>query len=270
MHVERVGLLGFGSIGRVIAAGWSQLLPGLELTAACIREQQTDEARDILPARTELVYSMAELLVLRPTLIIEAAGQEAVRRYAVEILLSGCDLYLLSVGALADDALRQEIIAAAEKSDASVLIPAGAMAGFDGLLALRTHGLSKATYTSIKPPHAWNGTYAEKKHDLETIRERTVIFDGSAREAAQLFPKNANLAAAIAFASAGLDKTQVVLIADPDTQGNTGRVDAEGPEGQITVNVSGEASLENPKSSAIVGSSVLASLANRTSKLSFV
>ena len=86
---------------------------------------------------------------------------------------------------------------------ARLLLPAGALAGIDGLCALRLGGLTAVKYISSKPPVAWAGTPAAARHQLAALQERTVIFSGTARDAARLYPKNANLAATVALAGLG-------------------------------------------------------------------
>ena len=59
------------------------------------------------------------------------------------------------------------------------------------------------------------------------------VFDGNAREAAQRFPKNANVAATLALAGIGFERTRVELIADPAATGNTHAIEAHGAFGTL-------------------------------------
>ena len=137
-----------------------------------------------------------------------------------------------------------------------MLLPAGAIAGLDGLGALRLGGLQSVRYTSTKPPNAWRGTPAEQTHDLSAFTEPTTIFAGSAAEAARLYPKNANLAATVALAGLGLEQTEVTLVADPGCSSNTGRIDASGMYGTLSVECRNQPAPGNPKTSANTGLSM--------------
>jgi aspartate dehydrogenase len=73
------------------------------------------------------------------------------------------------------------------------------------------------TYQSRKSPASWRGSYAEQLIDLNAVSEASVFFEGSAREAARLFPANANVAATVALGGVGMDETRVQLMVDPAT-----------------------------------------------------
>ena len=118
-------------------------------------------------------------------------------------------------------------------------------------------GLDKVELRSSKPPCAWAGTPAEDVHDLKSINVSTVIFEGNARDAARLFPKNANVAATAALAGVGFERTQVVLVADPDTRLNSHRLEAEGGFGRMVLDIQANPSPDNPKSSLMAALSVM-------------
>lgn len=268
--MTRVAVLGFGSIGKYLADGWTSAENKTELVGLCVRPHQAGLAKAMAPPGTSIVTDIAALIGLGPDIIVECAGQETARQCAMPILTAGKELFLLSVGILADQNLNDMLRKACMDSGASIGIPAGALAGFDGLLAKVRDGLKSVRYVSTKPPQAWYGTPAEALHPLASLTAPTVIFQGNARDAAQRFPKNANLAAAVALAGLGFERTQVELVADPGLDGNAALLEARGPDSHMIVNISGAAARSNPKTSVIVGASVFSALANRQSPIRFV
>eukprot|EP01047_Picozoa_sp_COSAG01_P010046 COSAG01_NODE_421_length_17271_cov_524.391218_20_plen_102_part_00 len=80
---------------------------------------------------------------------------------------------------------------------------------------------------------------------------------GSAREAAALYPKNANVAAMLGLATAGLDETVVKLMADPAAAGNLVSLSFEGAAGKLSVQVEAAPSPSNPRTSYVVSLSVI-------------
>jgi aspartate dehydrogenase len=270
MQVKRVGIIGFGAIGRSILSAASRApVPGHRLTALLVRPQQLVEARALVPPGIGVTSELAELLALAPEVIVEAAGHSAVGEFAQRVLAHRTRLLMLSVGALADPELHERLERTARAAGSRVILPVGAIAGLDGLLALRQAGLQRVTYSSTKPPGAWLGTPAERDIDLLNLTGRTVIFEGSARDAARQYPKNANLAAAVALAGLGFERTRVELVADPAATGNVGRIDAESASSRLQVTVSGHSSSLNPKTSDITGMSVLSALGNEAGTIAF-
>jgi aspartate dehydrogenase len=269
--MSRIGLIGYGAIGRSIARALSNGgAAELSLVAVCTREEQRATARDDVSDNTLVTTSVEELLDASPDLVVEAAGHNVVVEYGCEVLRGGRDLYVLSSGILANEEVASRLRSAALMGDSQVVIPAGALAGFDGLLSLKQAGLRSVTYTSTKPPAAWRGTEAEKYCDLDEITDAREFLAGSAREIALKFPKNANLAASVAFASLGFDRTRVHLIADPSARNNVGRITAISDRARLDVTMESGGFGENPKSSEITADSVLAALRNRSKSIRFL
>jgi aspartate dehydrogenase len=248
IRTQRVALIGFGSIGQVIARELLAHEGGPRVEAVLVRPGHVDETRRLLPQPIGIVTDLPGLLRHQPDLVVECAGQEAVRTYAAGVLEAGMRLMVVSTGALATPGFLDDLLARAD-SASQLLIPAGAIAGLDGLGALKRAGLTSVTYTSSKPPLAWKDTPAEQVVRLDEIKERTLFFEGSAREAALNYPKNANLAATVALAGLGFERTTVRLVADPTAEGNTGTIHAESVIGTMTVVMAGRAGA-NPKTSA--------------------
>ena len=213
-----VVLIGRGAIASEVL---KHISSGREVavTGFIVRPGREVEARAALPATIQ-VASAIEYLSTVPGLIAECAGHSAVAEFGEKALRRGIDFLVISIGALADAGLRARLEAAAEAGGAKLILPAGAIAGADALTAARIGGLERVVYTSRKPPASWRGTLAEDARDLNSLTEPTVIFEGAADEAATLYPRNANVAATIALAGAGFDRTDVRLVADPDAGGS--------------------------------------------------
>ena len=247
-----IALIGFGAIGRVVAAE-------VDVAAVLVRERYLESARHALPG-VAVVASIGDLLGAGPDLVVECAGQPAVREYGEAVLAGGTDLMVISTGAFGDRAFLDSMCNEAQRAGRRMLLPAGATAGLDGLLALREGGLDSVRYTSSKPPHAWTGTPAERNFRLDALAEPTIIHSGPAHEAARLYPKNANLAVTIALAGLGLERTRVDLVADPGLTGNVGRIEASGRVGTLTVEMAGRAAPDNPKTSLVTAYSIVHAL----------
>merc|ERR1711877_10536 len=97
--------------------------------------------------------------------------------------------------------------------------------------------LEEVSVVQIKNPDGWIGTPAEEKVDLMSLTRPETIFDGTAREAATLFPKNANISAALALATVGLDATRVRLVADPGVAGPMNKIELRGAAGELAIEV---------------------------------
>jgi aspartate dehydrogenase len=184
-----------------------------------------------------------------------------VASFGPDLLREGIDFLVASCGCLADRAVADRLVAAAGSSGAGrLLIPSGAVAGLDGLLAARAEGLGSVTYRSAKPPVAWRGTPAEKALDLARVTAPTVFFEGSARDAALAYPKNANVGVAVALAGIGLERTRVQLVADPTLQDPLGIIEAEGTLGRFRFETLAYAARGNPKTSRLTAHSLMLAL----------
>jgi aspartate dehydrogenase len=257
-----VGLIGCGGIAQDVVAALQASAPnGVQIVGALARPGRGDEARTRL-GKIDIVEALDELLEHCPELVAEVAGQAAVAEHGDKVLCDGIDLLVISVGALADPVLFGRLKSAAQDGNSRILLPAGAIGGIDAIAAMRVAGLTSVRYRSRKPPAAWRGSPAERMVDLDALRQRTVLYKGTAGEAALLFPQNANVAAAVALAGLGFDATEVELVADPDAPGNVHEIEAEGAAGRFAIQLQGRPSRSNPKTSALAAMSVARALLN--------
>ena len=247
---KKVALIGFGSIARILVKS------GLKPEVVLVRKDYDRLFRKQYPGLTS-VSSIGDLLDCEIDIVVECASQQAVREFGEAVLNSGTDLLVVSTGVFADNRFLKNLLEFGTKSGSRIIIPAGAIAGIDGLSALSLGGLEEVRYISKKPPNAWEGTPAEELYNLKEISESTVIFSGRAAQAATQYPKNANLAVTVALAGIGVTRTQVELVADPDLNMNQGRIEASGRLGKLVVDLTGSAAPDNPKTSEITAFSIL-------------
>ncbi len=259
----RLGLLGFGAIGkRVAEAAGAGRLGGIELTAALVRTPRTAATE-----RPDITHDPDWFFRYRLDAVVEGAGHQAVRDHAVRVLETGADLYVTSIGAFTDTALLERVVAAARANGCRVHLPSAGIGGLDMLAALAEGGLDEATITVRKDPASWKGTAAEALVDLDGLTQPHTVFDGPVREGARLYPQNVNISAATALAGIGLDRTRVVIIADPAITTHVCEISAKGKLGSMRFVEDLVPSPENRKTSTLVGHAIVKTLRNRTATL---
>lgn len=269
--MRTLGLVGYGTVaGLALEAVAARLDRPLDLMVVCARAAGEERARALVArhgarlARECLVVTTTEALVAAaPEVVIEAAGHEAVAATGEAVLASGAEFVVSSVGALCDDDLHARLRAAAARGGGRLTLLPGAIGGLDILAAAKLSGLGEVSYVSRKPPAAWVGTPAETCVDLTAIGEPTVFYEGSAREAARDFPKNANVAATVALAGLGFEATRVRLVADPTVSGNVHEIVFRSACADVSLRIEGRPSPDNPKTSATTGWSLARAILDR-------
>ena len=259
--MSAVGLIGYGGIARDVVAALRDASSSVGISSALCRPGRSDKARAALPG-IDIVERLDDLLACKPKVVAEVAGQQAITEHGPEVLKRGFDLLIISIGALAEPTLLDRLKTAANEGKSRILLPAGAIGGIDAIAAMRVGGLTTVRYRSRKPPAAWRGSPAEKVADLDKLTGRTVLYRGHAGEAALLYPQNANVAAAVALAGLGFEKTEVELVADPEAPGNVHEIEVEGTAGRFAISLQGRPSRTNPKTSALAALSVARALLN--------
>lgn len=258
----KVGLIGRGSIARYVMQQLGS--HGHHVGAVLLRQEKDAAHRD-----DQAVTSVAEL----PDdldLMIDCAGHAALTEYGPSVLERGMDLLTVSLGALADDRLYQALWDAAKGGQARLHLTSGAIGALDCLHAAQVGHLAEVTYVGRKPPRSWKGSPAEDQIDLEALTQGArTHFEGSARHAALAYPKNANVAAAVALAGIGFDATQVRLIADADLAANVHEVEARGDFGSFQFQMRGSTLPDNPRSSALAAMSVVSKLERLSQPIAF-
>src|SRR6516165_7099465 len=123
--MTRIGLIGFGFIGEALCKEAREgRYPGLEM--AFVWNRSPDKLAGL--PRELLLTELADAPRRGADLVIETANPEISIAHGAAILASA-DYMPLSVTALADDALRDELTAMAAGAGHRLLLPQGALVG---------------------------------------------------------------------------------------------------------------------------------------------
>lgn len=257
---KSVVLLGFGALAHFV----TRHLEGdreIHISSVLVRRERLSSARLLLPAGTTAITSIDDL-PNTPDFILELASHTAVATIVPQALEAGFRVAIASTGALADNHLREHLIECAKRGSTQIGIMPGAIGALDALSAHRESGLKDVLYTGTKMPVAWQNTPAANEFDLETLQSPVTIFEGVAREAASLYPQNANVAATLAVVGIGFDDTRVRLIADPTISKTIHRIEATSEAGRLSAEMVSEPLPDNPKTSAVTAYSAVRMLRN--------
>lgn len=257
----RIAFVGWGAIARRV----SDLLQARNNTISVIgiATRKAPQRDSELPEGARWLTAPEDLRDLAPDFVVEAASRTAVEPWGLESLRCSRGFAVSSTSAFCDEAVLSRLLHVAERCGSQILIPSGALAGVDALAAASLLMLEAVTHRITKPPHAWKGTAAEDVVDLDRLTHAQAFFQGSAREAAGRFPANANVTAISALAGIGLDRTRVVLVADPNIAENCHHLTAKGAFGALQVNVENRPFAKNPKSSELAALSLARLIENK-------
>lgn len=251
-----LGAIGAEVLGRARAGG---LGLGQELVAVLVRRPRPEEPL----ATTEL----AAFLAARPEVVLEVAGHVALAEHGTACLEAGCDLLVTSAGALAEDGLREQLVAAAAAAGRRLVVLSAGIGALDILAAAAVGGLERVRVTVRKDPGAWRGTPGERLVELAGLREPVTLYDGPVREGARLYPQNVNIAAAAALAGAGLDRTELRIVADPQIVDHVVEIEVDGVFGSFRFAEAIRPTTANPKTGVLVAMAVVRSLRQLVSPL---
>lgn len=254
----RVGIVGCGVIGSELAQAIDKEIREAQLVALTdIDEKKSKELVNLLKEKPEIL-SLDEL-IKRSDLIIEAASKDLVPSLARKVIDQGRDIMIMSVGGLLGN---EDLLDLAKKKDCKIYLPSGALAGLDGVKSASVGRIDSITLTTRKPPEGLKGApyIIRNKIDLDAIIKETVIFEGSANEAVEGFPKNINVSAALSLAGIGAEKTRVRIIADPNLKRNIHEVEVKGEFGRLVSRTENLPSPKNPKTSYLACLSAIATL----------
>jgi aspartate dehydrogenase len=243
----KLGIIGCGAIGSDVASA-ADAFPEIE---TIYLHDLNEEAEEKLAEQIKKGSAVdIDSLLKESDIVFEAASQDAVNMYALDVLKQGKDIIIMSIGSLFDDDFRKKLEQMARKHHAKLYLPSGAVCGIDGILSASVDTIDKVTLVTTKSPKSLGKDY----------KKRTVLFKGTARDAVQKFPKNINVAANLSIAGIGFDKTFVEIVADPVAIRNSHKILAHGKFGRLRAEVENMPNPNNPGSSYLASLSAIATL----------
>ncbi|OED37380.1 hypothetical protein AB834_01805 [PVC group bacterium (ex Bugula neritina AB1)] len=256
----KIGIIGCGAVGQKLSKNIQKFLSDeIEIYAICDVDQTraNEVARSL--EKSPKVYQDYKQLIKDVDFVIEVATGDVVPDILYHVTKMGKKLMVLSVGGLLKVPDISKLI---QESDSNLYVPSGAIAGLDGFAALKHADIRQVTLTTRKPPKGLKGApFLQKKSiNLDLIQEETCVFEGTAFEAVEAFPKNANVAATISLAGIGPDKTKVCILTDPKWTCNSHEIEVISDAGRMVMFTENHPDPDNPKTSYIVTLSALALL----------
>jgi aspartate dehydrogenase len=262
---KSIGLIGCGTIGRELAFAIDKSLVGngtIVFLFDTVMTASSNLKRKLVNNNPTIFSKFSHLIssesFKQTDIVVEAASQDAVRAYAKKIVLSDKSLMIMSAGALSDSRLLHILYNAIAKHDSHIYVPTGAIAGIDAIYSVR-HLIDFVMLTTTKNPKALAGAPYFKLRNTkpESIKKKTLLYDGNATNAAKLFPSNVNVAVVLGLAGRGTRNTRVRIVADPRTTQNEHQIVLRGMFGEISIMVRNAPSPSNPKTSLLASLSAI-------------
>jgi aspartate dehydrogenase len=227
----KVGIIGCGAIGTLIATAAEQgIVECEELILYDYNTEKAEKLRRSLRIPVRVVKSVDEMMKLRPSVIVEAASQQAAGEYVGKISAEGIELIVMSVGALLDLNMKST----------KIHIPSGAIGGLDAISTAALAGIEEVILITRKNP---------KSLEIDN-REEKVLYEGDAKEATKLFPKEMNVAATLALAVRP-EKVKVKVISDPKVKRNVHEIKIRWKHGDMFFRFANDPHPDNPGTSAL-------------------
>lgn len=261
-RTARVVLLGAGTISRRVAELLEARASAAKIVGVISRSSLASP--DAFGGAVQIA-SASQLAALAPDIVIEAASREAVREWGTAALQSARHFVVSSSSAFVDDALLAGLRDTARQCRSQIVLSPGAIAGMDALSAAARLPMREVRHRIVKSPRSW-GALAADRTDVAGDAA-VVLFAGSAREAANRYPLNANVTVVSAISGVGLDATTVELVMDPSVVENRHEIRAAGDFGTLTVTLENRPLQGNPKSSELAALALVRFVENRFADL---
>ena len=261
----KVGIVGFGSIGFDVGNRIDQGIENFKLVGVSSKTKEK-VLKKISSFKNKPPFLNLDELCKRSDVILDCAPKKAFKSVLQNCLLNKTKLITISGSGILENF---ELVKNANQSKIQVVLASGAILGLDGLRAASEGTIYSVKMITTKPPNALaSAKYVlENKITLENLSEKKLIFNGSAKDGAEAFPANVNVAAAIGLAGIGPEKTNLEIWADPSLTKNTHQVFVKSDSSDFEIKVQNIQSKENPGTGKITSLSMIACLRGLVSSL---
>jgi aspartate dehydrogenase len=255
---KMVAIAGLGAIGAKVAEHLVKGIPGYRLVAVAERDE-TMARRRLASLGAEVPIVPLRDLAWSVDIVIECVGIGGFLEVAAPAIeASETFVPLTAVGLLE----HPELIERARETGARILMPSGALLGFDAVRSAAEGTINEVRMRTRKPPHTLVGAphVEANRIALENVTEPLCVFRGSAWEGAKGFPANVNVAAALSLAGIGPDRTALEIWADPTVSRNTHEIEVDADSTRFSMRIESIPSAENPRTGRFTPLSVVALL----------
>ena len=261
----KVGIAGFGTIGKVVGQALDQGMPGLELAAVTsgnlekARSNMSEFAKPAVVVPAEQLTDLVDIVVeCAPTAAFMSVAEPALRQGKIVVTVSGA--------AILD---HPDIVETAKQNGGQIVLATGALLGLDAVRAAAEGTIHSVQMVTRKPPTSLTKAkfVVENNIDLTNLSAPLRLFKGSAREGAIKFPSNVNVAASLGLAGVGADDTQLEIWADPGKSRNTHNIKVDACSASFELTIENVPTVENPGTGRITALSVISALRSLTTPL---
>ncbi len=258
MRKIKLGIIGCGNIGRFLIENLDKDIVN-KVYFYDINFEKAQNLKKIWDKDSDLTANLEDL-IKSSQLIIECANVNV-----VEEVLKFCKEYkknvvIMSVGGLI---LNYELFKTLQKQ-IKIYIPEGAIFGLDIFKALKYSKVNSIELRTYKSPKSLEGApfLKEKNIDVYSLKEETLLFEGSLIESIKKFPQNINVAATLGIVSGEFEKIRVKVICSPFIDKNIHHILIDSDIGRFESISQNLPSKYNPKTSALALFSCLTTTLN--------
>lgn len=259
MKKIKIGIIGCGAIGSLLAKAVRRDF-SKQAALAFLCDIHSDKAARLKKSLgRSLRIVPIDRLIRDSDLVIEAASAKVSGEIAAAALKKHKDILVMSIGGLLlNDVWKQP----AKMTRGRLVLPSGALAGIDALLAAKEGKIRSVRLITKKSRPSLQDAPYFKNHPFPSAEGRAeyCVFKGTAQEAVRGFPQNINVAALLSLAGLGPKKTAVEIRACESTGHNQHQVVIEAASGEVHAETMNVPSPENPKTSLLAAYSAIATL----------